>query len=187
MNCSIGHAARVLAVAGLAGGLLVGLPGSPAGAQPAAFPNLDDFTAVSVDDYLTTGPKGPGRWVNFSTPYNISCQFVAAGEPGTLQAISCDGDMPGMDNAPYAQGSPEQGWCLTGTVRTENSGSVRLNRQSVMCPAGPFDSGKPLNVGQKVSYQNVTCAVGADRLVACLDTSAGQHGFVLKPSGSSAF
>jgi hypothetical protein len=38
-----------------------------------------------------------------------------------------------------------------------------------------------------VSYGNVTCAVGADQLVACQDTSLGHHGFVLSPSGSTAF
>ncbi|PLV46237.1 hypothetical protein X011_21505 [Mycobacterium tuberculosis variant microti OV254] len=44
-----------------------------------------------------------------------------------------------------------------------------------------------LNVGQKVSVPNATCAVGPDRLVASLGTSSGPHGFVLKPSGSMAF
>jgi hypothetical protein len=44
-----------------------------------------------------------------------------------------------------------------------------------------------LNVGQKVSYQKATCAVGGDGLVACLDNSLGQHGFVLKPSGNVTF
>lgn len=48
-------------------------------------------------------------------------------------------------------------------------------------------TGKPLGAGQKLSYLNVTCAVGADSLVACLDTTSGSHGFVLQRSGSSAF
>jgi hypothetical protein len=42
-------------------------------------------------------------------------------------------------------------------------------------------------IGQKVSYQNATCTVGGDGLVACLDTSLGQHRFVLKPSGNVTF
>jgi hypothetical protein len=44
-----------------------------------------------------------------------------------------------------------------------------------------------LGAGQKVSYNNVTCAVGANKLVACLDTTSGEHGFVLQPSCSFAF
>ena len=44
-----------------------------------------------------------------------------------------------------------------------------------------------LAAGQKLSYLNVTCAVGADNLIACLDTTSGDHGFVLQPSGSWAF
>ncbi|MDT5148253.1 MAG: hypothetical protein QOC58_2898, partial [Mycobacterium sp.] len=47
--------------------------------------------------------------------------------------------------------------------------------------------GKALSAGQKVSYLNVTCAVGADDLVACLDSTSGEHGFVLQRSGSWAF
>jgi hypothetical protein len=50
-------------------------------------------------------------------------------------------------------------------------------------PAG----GKPLGTGQKLTYLNVTCAVGADNLVACLDTTSGDHGFVVQRSGSWAF
>jgi hypothetical protein len=48
-------------------------------------------------------------------------------------------------------------------------------------------AGALLNVGQKVLYQSATCGVGGDGLVACLDTSLGQHGFVLKPSGNVTF
>jgi hypothetical protein len=38
-----------------------------------------------------------------------------------------------------------------------------------------------------LSYLNVTCAVGADNLIVCLDATSGDHGFVLQPSGSWAF
>jgi hypothetical protein len=38
-----------------------------------------------------------------------------------------------------------------------------------------------------LTYLNVTCAVGADNLVACLDTTSGDHGFVVQRSGSWAF
>lgn len=178
---------QAVALAGLAGGLLMAGQGSPVHAQPAGFPNLDDFTAVPVDDYLSTGPKGPGRWVNFATPYNIACQFDAIEPPaGSSQAIMCDGDMPGMANAPLSSGAPVPGGCVIGTVRSQGAAGLRLNRESTTC-GRQFSNGAFLGVGQKVSYGNVTCAVGADQLVACLDTSLGHHGFVLRPAGSSAF
>ncbi|MEB3034796.1 hypothetical protein [[Mycobacterium] nativiensis] len=180
---------QVLAVAGMAAGLLVGLPGAPAGAQPEGFPSFDDFTAVPADDYITTGPKSPGRWVNFSTPYNVACQFDAPidGVPaGSTQAIICDGDMPGLANAPLAAGETVPGGCVIGTVRSQGAAGLRLNRESTGC-GRQFSNGAFLGVGQKVSYRNVTCAVGTDQLVACLDTSLGHHGFMLRPSGSVAF
>ncbi|WP_235664004.1 hypothetical protein [Mycolicibacter terrae] len=178
---------QALAVAGMAAGLLIAGQESPAQAQPAGFPDLDDFTAVPVDDYITTGPKGPGRWVNFTTPYNIACQFDAIEPPaGSSQAIMCDGDMPGMATAPLSSGAPVPGGCVIGTVRSQGAAGLRLNRESTSC-GRQFTGGAFLGVGQKVSYGNVTCAVGADQLVACLDTSLGQHGFVLRPAGSTAF
>ena len=54
-------------------------------------------------------------------------------------------------------------------------------------PAALPVAGKPLAAGQKVSYLNVTCVVGTDNLLACLDTTSGDHGFVLQRSGSWAF
>jgi len=54
-------------------------------------------------------------------------------------------------------------------------------------PASAPSGSKALNAGQKLSYLNVTCAVGNDNLVACLDATSGDHGFVLQRSGSWAF
>lgn len=187
MNGSARRITRALSLAGLASALFIGAPGSPAGAQPAELPNLDDFTAAPVDDYITTGPKSPGRWVNFATPYNIACQFDATDPPaGSSQAIMCDGDMPGMASAPLSSGEPVAGGCVIGTVRSQGAAGLRLNRESTTC-GRQFSNGAFLGVGQKVSYRNVTCAVGTDQLVACQDTSLGRHGFVLSPSGSTAF
>ncbi|WP_046296417.1 hypothetical protein [Mycolicibacter arupensis] len=177
----------LVGAAAAAGGLFLAAPGSPAQAQPAGFPNFDDFATVPVDNYISTGPKGPGRWVNFSTPYNVACQFDAIDPPaGTSQAIMCDGDMPGLANAPLGSGAPVPDGCVIGTVRSQGAAGLRLNREPATC-GRQFSNGAFLGVGQKLSYGNVTCAVGNDQLVACLDTSLGQHGFVLSPSGSTAF
>ncbi|WP_420109218.1 hypothetical protein [Mycolicibacter arupensis] len=188
MNGSHRRILRLLVgAAAAAGGLFLAAPGSPAQAQPAGFPNFDDFATVPVDNYISTGPKGPGRWVNFSTPYNVACQFDAIDPPaGTSQAIMCDGDMPGLANAPLGSGAPVPDGCVIGTVRSQGAAGLRLNRESTGC-GRQFSNGAFLGVGQKLSYGNVTCAVGNDQLVACLDTSLGQHGFVLSPSGSTAF
>lgn len=188
MNGSHRRILRLLVgAATAAGGLFLAAPGSPAQAQPAGFPNFDDFATVPVDNYISTGPKGPGRWVNFSTPYNVACQFDAIDPPaGTSQAIMCDGDMPGLANAPLGSGAPVPDGCVIGTVRSQGAAGLRLNREPATC-GRQFSNGAFLGVGQKLSYGNVTCAVGNDQLVACLDTSLGQHGFVLSPSGSTAF
>lgn len=43
-----------------------------------------------------------------------------------------------------------------------------------------------LNVGQKITTAGITCAVGGDRLTACIDPLLNR-GFVLQPSGSWTF
>jgi hypothetical protein len=67
------------------------------------------------------------------------------------------------------------------------AGAFRLERELTTCPIHRYSTGAVLNAGQKISYQNVTCAVGGDGLLACLDTNLGPHGFVLKPPSSFAF
>jgi hypothetical protein len=102
---------------------------------------------------------------------------------GDSQGIICEGEIPGVASGPTPTES-----CAIGKVGdTGTSAGFRIERELTNCPIGAFNSGALLNVGQKVSYQNATCAVGGDGLVACLDTSLGQHGFVLKPSGNVTF
>lgn len=147
-------------------------------AQPPGFPDLDSFSLAPVDAYLAEPARGP-RFAYFSTPYNIQC-FFEAGEPvpaWSTQDINCQGDFPGMDHDS----------CVVGKAGAAGSGpAYALNRTGDQCGA-PFARGTLLNAGQKLSVRNATCAVGADQLVACLDTTSGRHGFVLKPSGSQAF
>ncbi|MDM4139878.1 MULTISPECIES: hypothetical protein [Mycobacterium] len=166
-----------------------------AAAQPAGFPNLDSFNAVPVDPFLLVYPKGSSeiRTITFSPPYNMQCSFPAPAQPGPPQPISCTGDMPGMDNVPFNGGgnTAPPSTCVLGAVHLDGA-AYRLQRQgyggceSGRDPGSQFGGHPVLQPGQKITYQNVTCAVGDDRLVACLDTSS-QHGFVLKSSGSVAF
>jgi hypothetical protein len=159
--------------------------GPHAAALPPGFPNLDGFAAVPVDSYIATGPKGPKRFVSFSTPYNIQCSFTATTDPvpaGSTQGVICTGEIPGL-----ASGATPTESCAIGKVGEAGASGFRTERELTNCPIGTFNEGAQLGAGQKLTYQNVTCAVGTDVFVACLDASLGQHGFALKPSGNVTF
>lgn len=183
------------ALAGLAfAAAAVAGPAPRAAAQPPpGFPDLGGFAAVPADSYVTTSAAGTPARISFSAPYNLVCSFYGglAPAPRPSQDMKCTGDMPGMDDVPFPGGGhPRPGDCVVGAVNFKGPG-YQLSRMSyVGCDGSPAalpPGGKPLGVGQKLSYLNVTCAVGADELVACLDTTSGDHGFVLRRSGSSAF
>ncbi|WP_075232472.1 hypothetical protein [Mycobacterium colombiense] len=176
MHAITGFATRLLAVVSAVVCMSCTAAPRHAAAQPPGFPDLSGFAPVPADNYIEVPPKGL-RYVHFSTPYNIQCWFEA-GEPVPVwqsQDINCLGDMP--------DGNP----CTVGKATGAGSGPAYvINRTDDKCGA-PYTHGAMLNIGQKVNYRDATCAVGADHLVACLDTSSGQHGFVLKPAGSVAF
>jgi hypothetical protein len=185
MSAAVNRITRIFSAGIVAVGAAVAGSAPRAAALPPGFPNLDSFTAVPVDPYIGTGPKGPKRFVSFSTPYNIECNMIATIEPvpaGSSQGINCEGDIPGEASG----GTPTES-CAVGSVGEWATAGFRLDRELTTCPIGTFSKGALLNIGQKVSYQNVTCAVGGDGLVACLDSSLGQHGFVLNPPRSFAF
>lgn len=175
----------------LAASAIVSAPPAPA-APPPGFPNLDGFTAVPVDGYLTTSPGSAPR-VSFSATPTLVCDFYGgpAPAPQPSQDIKCSGDMPGLNDLSFPGGGhPKPGDCVVGQVNFKGPG-YELSRMSYGgCEGNPPplpSGGKALGVGQKLSYLNVTCAVGTDNLVACLDTTSGDHGFVLQSSGSWAF
>lgn len=160
---------------------------------PPGFPNLDDFSTVPADGYLTTAGPGTSPRIRFSTPHNLVCDFYGGPAPAQRpsQDIRCNGDMPGMSDIPFPGGyHPRPGDCVVGAVTFKGPG-YELSRMSYGgCDGSPASlpaSGKLLGVGRKLSYLNVTCVVGADNLVACLDSTSGDHGFVLQHSGSWAF
>jgi hypothetical protein len=185
---------RALGALTLAAASAIAASAPQAAAQPPpGFPNLDSFTAVPVDGYVTTFRPGTSPRINFSAPYNMVCDFYGgtAPPPQPSQDIKCNGDMPGMDDVPFPGGGHTRpGDCVVGVVNFKGPG-YELSRMSYGgCEGSPATSpsgAKLLGVGQKLSYLNVTCAVGANNLVACLDTTSGDHGFVLQRSGSWAF
>ena len=189
---------RALTVRAL-GALTLATASAMASAQHAAaqppprFPNLDSFAAVPVNGYVTTVRPGTAPRINFSAPNTLVCDFYggSAPAPQPSQDIKCNGDMPGMDDVPFPGGGhPRPGDCVVSAVNFKGPG-YELSRMSYGgCEGNPAAlpyRGKLLGAGQKLSYLNVTCAVGADNLVACLDTTSGDHGFVLRTSGSWAF
>ena len=144
--------------------------------QATTAPDLNSFTAVPVEDYFAHDPRsGPNsRTLNFSTPYNVNCGMDARNPDllgGLATGIRCYGEIPGT-------GGTESLTCPTGHLDGAGpGGSYRLMTQNGNC--SPFiPGGKQLGVGQKVTFRNVTCAVGADQLIACLDTTSGEHGFI---------
>ena len=185
---------RALGGLTLAAASTVAAPPPQAGAQPPpGFPNLDSFSSVPADGYATTSRQGGAPRISFSATPTLVCDFYggAAPAPQPSQDIKCSGDMPGMDDVPFPGGGhPKPGDCVVGAVNFKGPGYElsRMTYGGCDGSAPPLPSGgKSLGVGQKVSYLNVTCAVGADNLVACLDSTSGDHGFVLQRFGSWAF
>ena len=160
---------------------------------PPGFPSLDGFTSVPVDGYASAPLPGGSARITFLASPTLVCDFYGgtAPPPQPSQDIKCSGDMPGMNDLPFPGGGhPKPGDCVVGALNFKGPG-YELSRMSYSgCDGSPPplpSGGKSLGVGQKLSYLNVTCAVGADSLVACLDTTSGDHGFVLQRSGSWAF
>lgn len=168
-----------------------GVPRSAA-QPPPGFPNLDGFTPVAADGYRRTGAAGTAPRISFSSPFAVACDFYGGPPPvpQPSQDIKCKGDMSGMDDVPFPGGRPRPGDCVVGSVDFKGPG-YQLSRMSYGgCDGNALtlsSGGKVLGVGQKLTYLNVTCAVGADNVVACLDTTSGDHGFVVQRSGSWAF
>ncbi|MEB3071463.1 hypothetical protein [[Mycobacterium] vasticus] len=184
MNVATVRPFRTTATAVAAFGLVLAAPVGNAGAEPPGFPDLNTFSVAAVDDYFVTTPHvGPdSRTVKFSTPFNMNCS-IDAQDPKPANAptgVRCTGDLP--DSGHYQFGK-----CVVGVVSDIGLyGAYRVAPRFSNCP--PFTAaGKQLDIGQKLTYGNITCAVGADQLTACLDTTSGQHGFVLKPSGNEEF
>ena len=160
---------------------------------PPGFPSLDGFTSVPVDGYASASVPGAPARITFLASPTLVCDFYGgtAPPPQPSQDIKCSGDMPGLNDLPFPGGGhPKPGDCVVGALNFKGPG-YELSRMSYSgCDGSPPplpSGGKSLGVGQKLSYLNVTCAVGADSLVACLDTTSGDHGFVLQRSGSWAF
>lgn len=146
--------------------------------------DFNSYSSVPVEKFFRYTPKSAARTISFSTPYEIKCVVSAPETTLTInQGIQCSGHIPGLDSA---RGSgPGEDACLIGSVYPRGP-QYEISKQGFGCNWS-YEHGEMLNVGEKVAFQNATCAVGVEPLLACTDTTSGPHGFVLQASGSYAF
>jgi hypothetical protein len=151
-----------------------GAPTAPtAAAQPAGFPDLNQFTAVDAGPYVRPFSYAE-RWANgylfFRTADGISCAIGGSSW--------CTGDLPGRPDQPAG----------CGNVQSDGGDATRPfvfgSKEGPCVPS----TDPVLGAGQKVTNAafGITCAAGSDGLTACIDTRQ-EHGFVLQPSGSWVF
>lgn len=140
-----------------------------AGQPPQGFPDLGGFKAVDSKPFRQQS-RG-GMYSSFVTADGlISCTMASGSSSG------CRGDLPGV---PRSEGSGDGAGCAVVGGWDQYS----FSSTTVHCP--PY-SGEKLNQNEKLVDGDMTCAVGGDRLVACINTR-GNHGFVLRPEGSWTF
>lgn len=154
--------------------LATGLAAPVANAQPPGFPDVDSYPAVDANEYKVIGAHPSGSGWSFSTPAGMLCQDSLIPDLG----VFCRGPEAsvGVSLTKLGQfGKPEVGSDDTTTY--------------------PL-----LSTGMKIDAGNgVVCAVIADDALACRakkpdswaadtpdppDRHYGEHGFVMRPSGS---
>lgn len=159
-----------------------------AAAQPPGFPDVDDFTPVNAQGYLVQHSRrgqlgsvdNTYYTVDFMTADGVGCAWNYE-RPGSSQPvipeILCAGNIPGIPDTVPGRSGPGCGkvsWM---------PGGFGFGRYWPQC--GPYTT-HVLSAGQKLETVNATCVVGAESLIACIDTVDNQ-GFVLQPSGSWVF
>jgi hypothetical protein len=170
-------------------GAMMMAPIPMAAAAPPNFPDLNAFHAVNPDDYSAEhGYATEG--VRFGTPDGVHCS-VSHNSRGSESVASCRGELPGAGGA--------TGVLATSYVPTVwqqidlSQPEMYLEMEDHGLRDVPVDpaSFQILPAGSKITFANVTCAVGDAQLTACIITSAApglvDHGFVLQPGGSSTF
>jgi hypothetical protein len=135
---------------------------------PEGFPDLGTFTVADPAQYTLGGRS-------FVSPKQVSCVL----DHGPHKSIVCSGSLPGLPQNVPGVGCPiahkPDAAAGDAPYMFERTGPDCASSRSV-----------PLGVGQKLSGENGTCAVGENDLVACIDADM-KHGFVLTPAGSWTF
>jgi hypothetical protein len=153
-----------------------------ASALPPGFPDLNAFTAVDPESHIVHYLRG-GSAVTFATPDGVQCNWPDLQDPNAHTDVRCSGNIPGIpafvpnDESSGCPTVSQAGGLVDGTLLY-----VFSRHGGWACP--PFPSS--LNVGEKISSANITCAVAQGNVTACVDQMVN-HGFVLRPSGSWVF
>lgn len=140
-------------------------------AQPAAFPDLSQFTDADSGQYVRPFSYAE-RWANgylfFKTPDGISCAIGGSSW--------CTGEFPGR---PARHGGCDS--VQHDGVDSSQAFAFASNDSACLPTTDAI-----LGVGQKLTNTTfgITCVVGEGRLTACIQK---EHGFVLHPSGSWVF
>lgn len=172
-------ATATFGVACIAGQLC--FPMAEASAQPPGFPDLNAFTPVDPAPY-TASARGGGDTF-FKTPDGIQCALPNPypWKPGEHLSAGCSGPLPGLPAG--APASPDG--CTE--ISTPTGMPTDLGPYSFQKGGScPILTSQSLVPGQKITAGAITCAVGANRLTACIDPALNR-GFVLQPSGSWTF
>lgn len=164
-------------------------PAPTAAAVPPNFPDLSQFQPVNADDYRTEfGYATEG--VRFSTPDGLHCS-LSHNVRGSESVASCRGNLPGAGGSTEVLASS-----YVPTVWQQGDLSqpeMYLEMEDHGLRDVPVDPAafRPLPAGGRISYRNISCAVDDAAMTACLITSDApslvDHGFVLRPAGSSTF
>lgn len=166
---------KTVVVVGVALAMAAAMTPAPAHARPPGFPDLGSFTPIVDTTGFTFSWRG-GSELSFTTPDgSIGCLFNAV--------ASCNGAISAL---PPTASSGRAGGCPYVShpdVDVHAAAPYRFTTTGGTCP--PF-LGRPLPTGHKISTSAMTCAVGQDSLVACVDAD-DQHGFVLSHTGSWTF
>lgn len=168
--------------------LMAALP-AVAAATPPSFPDLAALQAVDADAY--EAPHGYAtEGLRFATPDGLHCS-LSHNTRGGESVTSCRGEIPGAGGA--------TGVLSTSYVPTVWQ-QVDLSHPEMYLemadhglrdvPVDP-ESFKPLPVGSRIVFANITCGVTDAPLTACVIASVTpglvDHGFVLQPGGSATF
>lgn len=164
-------------------GVVATLCAPAADAQPPNFPDFAGF-AVVTDTHLSLYLVGTQQTVRFSTPDGLYCGINTLG--GVGESVRCYGPVPGMRGLPVIADPMVAKPCDFGValLRSANPGEVTSYRGE--CPSD-LSGAAALLPGQMVSLKSTTCGVAPGNVTACIDSTVGGHGFVLKPSGSWTF
>ena len=167
--------------------LMAGTP-AVAAAAPVAFPDLSTLQPVNAGDYRAEHGYGTDG-VRFATPDGLHCSLSHA--RGGESVASCRGDIPGSGGATGVLASSyiPTVWQQIDLSQPE----MYLEMEDYGLRDVPVDPGsfRPLPAGSSIVFENITCGVIDGPLTACVIASAApglvDHGFVLKPGGSSTF